>query len=376
MDILKRIQNIINPGVDNGIVSFGAVIATKDEKEVFRYSYGNQDIENRIAYSDKTIVRAFSCTKTFTSLAVFKCVEMGLFQLEEPISKYFPTFKNPVVIKGNKKRSAKREIIIKDLLDMRAGLSYPEMGHETGSYAIKVDAEAGNKKITTLEFAEKMGKCPLLFDPGEDYKYSYCADILGALIVKTSGLSLRDFFKKYILDPLGMKETDFFVKEKDRNRIAKGYITRNGKLEAIEHHTLGISATGEVNPFESGGAGLFMTLDELKRYSLCLLNKSEGIVSEETFKKMVEPGYSTNSSKIDNGYIYYNLMRHMYNEKECKQECTSGEFGWDGALGTLIEIDPVNRITLVVAFQSFDETKWEMVWKIKDEIFKYLKGKK
>ena len=376
MDILKKIKAIINPYVDQGIVSFGAVIATKDGKEVFRYSYGYQDIDNKVPYSDKTILRAFSCTKTFTAIAVFKCIELGLFKLDDPISKYFPSFKNPVVSINGEKSPAKREIIIKDLLDMRAGLTYPEFDSDTGKYAIGTDAKLAKNELSTIEFVEQLGPTPLLFSPGENYHYSYCADVLGGLVAKTSGMSLRDFFKKYIFDQIGLKNTDFFVKEEHRNRIAKGYITRNGKLEAINHHSLGINTTGENNPFESGGAGLFMTLDDLSRYAICLLNKTEGILTEDTFKILVEPEYSLNPTKIDNGYTYYNLMRHMLRPNECAQECTMNEFGWDGMIGTFIIIDTTNNITFVAGFQSFDEIKWKIVHQLKDELFKYLKGKK
>ena len=375
MDILKTIQDTINPAVDNGIVSFGAVLAMKDGKEAIRYSYGYQDIENKIPYTDKTILRAFSCSKTFTSLAVFKCLEMGLLKLDEPISKYFPSFKNPKVIKDGKEFPAKREIIIKDLLDMRAGLSYPEYGTPTGEYAIKVNEQLGQDKLTTLEFAEKLGAGPLLFNPGEDYKYSFCADVLGALVEKVSGISFRDFCIKYIFNPLGLNDTDFFVSEDKKKHIAKGYLTKDNKLVYIDFPTIGIKATGEKTPFESGGAGLFMTLDNLSRYAECLLNETEGILSKETFNKMVDQKYSSNPPIINNGYTYFNLMRHMTRPSECQEECTLGEYGWDGALGTFIMIDPTNKITLVMGFQSFDDKKWEYVWKLKGEIFKYLKNK-
>ena len=346
MSILDNIKEVINHIVDNGVVSFGAVIATKDGKEAIRYSYGYQDIENDIPYSDNTILRMFSCTKTFTAVAVFKCIELGLFKLDDPISKYFPSFKNPVVNKDGKEVSSKREIIIKDLLDMKAGLSYPEWGTAAGEYAIKIDEELSNNKLTTLEYADKVGKSPLLFNPGEDYKYSTCADILGALIIKTSGLSLSEFFNKYIFKPLGLKDAGFTVGKNNKNRIAKGYLTKDNKLEPVLHPTIGINAYGDDNPFESGGAGLFMTLDDLNRYALCLLNKTEGILSEDSYHKMLDSKYSPNSSKIQDDYIYYNLMRHKFN---------ACEFGWDGALGTFIMVDPINKITLVMGFQRKKE---------------------
>ena len=375
MDIKERIKNIIKPSVDNNLVSFGAIIACKDNKEMIRYSYGYQDIENKIPYTDSTIIRAFSCTKTFTAVAVFKCLELGLFKLEEPISKYFPSFKNPVVSNNGKTYPAKREITIKDLLDMKAGLTYPEVDSDTGKYAIKLDAELSQNKLSTLEFIDKLGKSPLLFSPGEEYHYSFCADVLGALIIKTSGLSLREFYKKYIFNPLDLKETDFVVSKENRHRIAKGYLNIDKKLEYISHPSLGVNTTGEDNLFESGGGGLFMTLDDLNKYAQALLNKTNGILEEKTFDLMIKPKYSSNSTKINNGYTYYNLMRHMERPNECNEKTHIGEFGWDGMLGTVIVIDPKKRITFVAAFQSFNDYKWELVWKLKDEIVKYLQDK-
>lgn len=375
MILLDEIKNIINKSVDNGAVSFGAVIATHDRDEVINYFYGLQDIENNIPYSDKTIIRAFSCTKTFTAVAVFKCLELGLFKIDDPISKYFSSFKNPKVNVKNHSCPAKREIIIKDLLDMKAGFTYPNQDNETGKYLQEIDCLITNNKLSTLDFAEQLGSSPLLFSPGDDYCYSCCADILGSLIVKTSGMSLQSFYKKYIFDPAGLKETDFFVDESNKTRIAKGYITRNNRLEPINHSVLGISTTGVQNKFESGGAGLFMTLNDLNNWAQCLLNKTSGILSEETFNKMINPEFSINSAKMDNGYSYYNLMRHMLRPNECSQECSLNEFGWDGMLGTFLMVDSINKITYVAAFQSFDETKWELIWKLKDIIFKYYKKK-
>lgn len=373
MDILEKIKDIINTAVDGGVVSFGAVIATKNGKEVVRYSYGYQDIENNIPYSDNTIVRAFSCTKLFTAVSVFKCLEMGLFKLDEPISKYFPSFKNQVVRTNGENIPVKREIVIKDLLDMRAGLSYLEPGLDIGVDYMEIDTKLNKGKLSTFEFVDELASLPLLFSPGEDFHYSYCADVLGALIIKTSGISLRDFYKKYIIDPLGLKDTDFFVGDNNKHRIAKGYVINNGKLETVYHSTLGINTTGDINKFESGGAGLFMTLNDLNRYAQCLLNKTEGIISEESFKRIIEPEFTNKRSEIDNGYTYYNLIRRMYRPNDCLQECVVGEFGWNGALGTSLFVDPINKITLVVAFQSFDLVKWDLTNQIKDAIFKYLK---
>lgn len=225
-DILKRLDDAISSTLigksENPDCNVGAAICIiKDGKEVYRNEYGEADKEKHIPMEKNSIFRCYSMTKPVTSVAVMTLVEKGLIALSDPVSNFIPSFKNQTVLTEKGYIPAKREVVIQDLLNMTAGLTYPDASFPAGKamqdmidkyYA---DVEAG-KPTSTYDLAVLIGEQPLEFHPGEGWCYSFCADVLGAVIEVITGKKYSDYLKETIFKPLGMDDTTFSFLKKNK----------------------------------------------------------------------------------------------------------------------------------------------------------------
>ncbi len=224
-DRLKRIDKLIQQYIDSNWISGAIAIVAKDGNIVYHNAIGYDDKEKNKPLQKDAIWRIASQTKAITSVGVMMLVEEGKFLLDDAISKYIPQFRKPIVLdKFNKTDStyttlpAKREITIRDLLTHTSGIGYAQIGSETMN-AIYAKAGVlggiGLKGGLLSDNIKKLATLPLVHQPGEKFTYGLNTDVLGYLIEVVSGLSLDQFFRKNIFDPLGMKDTYFYLpKEK------------------------------------------------------------------------------------------------------------------------------------------------------------------
>lgn len=218
-EILKRLDDAISSTLignskDPDCNVGAAICIIKDGKEVYRNEYGEADKENHIPMERNSIFRCYSMTKPITAVAVMTLVEKGVIALSDPVSNFIPSFKNQTVLTEKGYVPAKREVVIQDLLNMTAGLTYPDASFPAGKEMQNMidkyyaDVEAGNP-ISTYDLAVLIGEQPLEFQPGEGWRYSFCADVLGAVIEVVTGKTYGEYLKETIFEPLGMTETDF-----------------------------------------------------------------------------------------------------------------------------------------------------------------------
>ena len=257
------------------------------------------------------------------------------------------------------------------------GSTYGE--HETSKLIDELNADvAGPNKITTREFASRIAKIPLNFEPGTDYQYGYSADILGAVIEKVSGQKFSDFLKQNIFDPVGMQDTAFYVPQPKQSRLSKIY--RTGHEEFIGCN-LGVGYKMENPPaFESGGAGLCSTVDDYMKFGLMLLNKGNldganilhpatvDFMTNATLRDDIQQKFNQKMEHLS-GYTYCNLLRIAKEPEKSKALTTKGEYGWDGWLGPYLGIDPANRLVVVMTMQKVDAGTWDLTRKIKNIIY-------
>lgn len=210
------IESTLITNSDNPDENVGAAICIIEHgKEVYRKEYGEADKEKHIPMKADTIFRCYSMTKPITSVAVMILVERGLLSLSDPASKYIPGFKNQKVWSPVGLVDPEREVTIQDLMDMTAGVCYPDASFPAGNYMEEVqkkyyqEIEAG-ETITTYELANRIGAQPLAFQPGSRWLYGFCADVLGAVIEVVSQKRFSDYLKDEIFKPLGMVDTDFY----------------------------------------------------------------------------------------------------------------------------------------------------------------------
>ena len=381
---LANIQPVLDDFVAKNQVSGLNLLIYKDNNELGYWQSGLRDIENNTAYDRNTIVRLFSMSKPVTAAAAMILVEEGKLDLAEPVSTYLPEFGSLKVCtdKGRKgtPRPAYTQLLVKDLLNMTGGYTYgawnedcPLGEHLTSDLIAELNNDvACDNKISTREVAKRLSQIPLSFDPGTDYSYGLCADILGAVIEVASGMKFGDFLKKCIFDPLGMNDTAFYVPEDKQNRLAKAYrsvydeATSSRHLEFFPHCNLGIQNTMKLNPaFESGGAGICSTADDYMRFALMMTNcgtlDGKQILHPNTVRHLTEARLMPDLQKRFDmkmphlaGYTYCNLLRVAANPGSCNIITEQGEFGWDGWLGPYVSMDIKNHLTIVMTMQRCD----------------------
>ena len=387
---LDTIQSVLDEMTSSCYTPGINCLILKDGKEVAYYESGYADVENKKPISRDSLFRLYSMSKTVTSVATLMLVEQGVIDLFENVSTYLPGFKNPsVALSDGTTRAANREVRIYDLLNMISGIPYPNNNNASGIAVDKLTNELIEKMdtpnaISTVDFANRLGACPLSFDPGSHLLYGFSADILGAVIEVASGQKFSDFLEKNIFKPLGMKSTGFYVSAENLNRLTKVYTSKGDSLELYSFPNLGVSNHMKSSPaFESGGAGLCSQIDDFVPFTQMLLNNGiyngTRILSPQTVKYL-SSHHIENHLKADfdrdwqhlSGYSYGNLVRVMVNASQAMSLGENGEFGWDGWLGTYVAIDPVNKLTILLMQQRFDTGTTEYTRKIKNIIYSSL----
>lgn len=310
-----------------------------------------------------TIFRLYSMTKPITSAAVMLLMEEGRIDLLEPVSKYISSFKEQFLLQDGKKIPVSRQATIADLLSMTSGLTYG--GEDEAGRITAALLEEAEHSMTTQEMASRAGACPLAFVPGTHFAYGLSADVLGAIIEKVSDMELGVFLQEKFFDPLGMKDTGFYVPPLKQERLSAVYSSCDGALLPYRGNRLGIMNQMDRKPtFESGGAGLASTIDDYSHFTRMLLQRGnfEGkqILGPKTVEYMTARKLNP-SAQADfemrqgmEGYSYGNLMRIAAEPERIPFQASKGEYGWDGWLGAYFTNLPQEDMTILMMMQRTD----------------------
>lgn len=365
----QKILDVMKSYVDNGDCSGVNVLIIQNGREMMYCEYGYRNIADGIPMSRDTIFRLYSQTKPITSAATLLLVSQGKIDIATAIDEYLPEFKDNYVNRDGMRYKAKRKITVRDLLNMTSGLPYPNVYTVGGIQCQKIFDELDKRlysddPMTTREFAQKMGKIDLCFEPGEKFMYGVSADILGALIEVVSGESYGAFLENNFFNPLDMTKTGFYVSDKNRDKLAKVYDKNSLGLVEIKTNHIGLRYERDTPPaFESGGAGLCATLDDFAKFGQMLMNDGmyhgRRIMPAQAVRFMCHGGLTLKQipqlqKDWDwmSGYTYGNLMRICQNENETSVFSSKGEYGWDGWLGTFFSNEPQHGITLAFGTQQ------------------------
>ena len=356
---MELVKNTLERFVSSGQIAGCAVRIMQNDEVRFEDSFGYADIEKKVPMlSDGTIFPIASMSKVVTVAGIMRLYEQGLFKMWDPVSDYLPGFKNPKVALekpdgGCEIVDAKGEVTMRQLFTMTSGVPYP--WPETAAGRIRMEKEkehreSGKPMPGNIEYSNLVGQLPLAFEPGERWMYGFSIDVLGAVVEVLSGKTLGDYLKEYIFDPLGMKDTGFFVPVEKQSRIATLYhIRENLKPEERDYP----SAAPE---FESGGGGLFSTVRDYSRFAQMLLHKGtlDGIrilgrktvdlISTDHLTPEQRRGDSWDTQR---GYGYGLGVRVMTNPELAGINGSVGEWGWDGAFGNWFCVDPKENLTCV-----------------------------
>ena len=386
----KKILSTLNDAVNNGDISGASVMVLKNGRELAFVSNGWRDKENGLAMQRDTIFRLYSQTKPVTAAAAVCLMEEGKLDAGAWLSDIFPEYSEMYVNDEKGRRPAQEHITICDLLNMTSGLSYPdgntEGGRQSGTVFWEIEQNMrSDHAVTTEEFAKKMASVNLCFEPGSNFMYGASADVLGAVIERVSGMSLRDYFMSKFFVPLGMADTDFYVPAEKADRLAKIYDYSDKGLYENKVDNLGlIYERDRIPAFQSGGAGLCSTLDDYSKFAKMLLNggtfNGERIMSEAAVRFLTHGGLADfQKPQLQRGwgwmrgYTYGNLMRVCDDESMTTLFSSKGEYGWDGWAGTFFSNEPQHGITLLYGVQQAGVGKaGNVVRKIKNIVMSEL----
>jgi len=349
LDSLIEVENI--PGVD--------CVVLKDGKQIFRHSAGYSDVASGKKISPDDMFFIYSTSKVITCTAALQLYEKGCYLINDPVYLYLPEYKEMKKYVPDDKEGflktvpAERPITVGDLFSMTAGLDY-----ETSKPLRKLLEEKPDT-YTTREFAAAMAKTVLHFEPGTHWHYSWCHDVLGALIEVWSGQKFGDYVRENIFEPLGMTDSYYRIPAEKAHRLATLYAFDYKENTFHEIEKKNKFQKGE--NFESGGAGIITTVNDYCKFAAAMCNFGttyDGkvrILSKNTVNLMRTNRLSETARKdflewTQNAGFGYGLgVRTAMNRGEGGYNCADGTFGWAGAAGAYAHIDPDSGIVIFYA---------------------------
>ncbi len=387
---LKRIDKTLQEYVDKKWIAGGSAIIARDGKIVYYKALGYDDIENKTSLKRDAIFRIASQTKAITSVAVMMLYEEGKFLLKDPVSKYIPEFKNQQVLdKFNAADStyttvpAKRDITIHDLLTHTSGIGYAQIGSKEATAIYAKNGIVGGIGVGQIILGDKMkklGSLPLLHQPGEQWTYGLNTDLLGYLVEVISGMSLDDFFRKKIFEPLGMKDTYFYLPKEKFNRLVTLYTEDSLKQVIKAAASFDIKGDFTTNypatpgTYFSGGGGLSSTALDYAIFMQMLLNGGEyngkRILSRSSVSMMTVSQYD----KLNWPENKMGLGFSISTEKSVAVSPLSpGTFAWGGMFSSSYWIDPKEKIVAQLFLNQYPQSHGEIHDKFKVLVYQALK---
>ena len=361
MALDRDLTDCLERAVENHEAAGISLLVCRDGEELCYAQAGLADTATGKKIARDSIFRLYSQSKPITAAAVMLLADRGLIDMLDGVDRYLPGFRNPRVVNPDGSIvPALRAPWILELLTMTAGTCYPD-ADPAGQYAARVFEEDQEQILagggmSTLEFCNRLGEQPLAFQPGTAWRYSTGADILGAVVEAVTGKRFSEFLKEEFFEPLGMKDTDFWVPAEKRDRLVTCYRRVPGGLEEFRDLNLAVGQYDRAPAFESGGAGLVSTLDDYAAFGTMLMQEGvydgRRILSPAAVRFMTAPRLSPEVRRglWDSlcGYNYGCLVRVCDRPGSCSIYSEAGEYGWDGWLGTYFATLPEQRITFLL----------------------------
>ncbi len=364
-DRLQRIDRALQQYVDENRLGGAVALVLRDGRTVYERAFGWSDKEAGRRMTTDTIFRIASQTKAITSAAILSLVEEGKIGINEPVSRHIPAYAHTTVAARNegemKVAPAKRPVTIRDLLTHTAGISYGTGPDVAALYEAKgLGPAAGfgwftaDKDEPICDTMERLATLPFASQPGEAWVYGYNTDILGCVVERASGTPLDQIIRTRITDPLGMKDTQFFLPSERRERLAAVYSSGpDGKITRAPDGPRG-QGTYVEGPRRSfaGGAGLLSTARDYARFLEMIRNggalNGVRILAPRTVELMTtnQVGTLHSTNGLGFGFGFETTDRYGANGMDAV-----GAFGWGGAYGTMYRVDPQAQLVIVLMIQ-------------------------
>jgi CubicO group peptidase (beta-lactamase class C family) len=373
MERLKRIHESIQRHVDAGEICGAVTVVARRGRVVHFEAHGMMDLESKKPMERDAIFRLASMTKPITGVAVLMLVEEGKIRLNDPVSKFLPEFREMKVAMPRERPSgappatgaqsepdfyvvpANREITIQDLLTHTSGL----VSTVSSGIGVRLAAKLASREPsdTLASYVPKLAAIPLDFQPGTQWAYSGGAgpDTLSRIVEIVSAQTYDEFLRSRIFEPLGMKDTFFFPPDDKRPRLVTLYRKGPNGLERDANQNGFSSPT-----YFSGGGGLMSTAADYLQFAQMLLTGGEWNGKRLLGPRTVELMASNHVGDMFNGKLgrpahgmgFGLIVQVVEDNVAAGLRVSNGSFGWDGAFGTQMWVNPKEKMVTIIMIQT------------------------
>ena len=356
---LERLSDTLQAYVDQNQLAGSVTLVARRGRIVYFEAFGQRDREAKAPMRTDSIFRIASQSKAIVSVAAMTLVEEGKLLLTDPVGKYLPEFMETKVAvardggAGYDVVKAARPITVRDLLTHTSGFGYGTgVGADLWEAAGQTGYYFADRDEAIRDSVRRIASLPAHAQPGTQWIYGYNTDILGALVEVVAGKPLDVVLRERILEPLGMRDTEFYLSSFKNDRLTAVYSMNDGKLERAP--TPG-NAVGQGHYVQgprkdfSGGAGLLSTVADYARFLEMMRNGGQldgrRILSRKTVELMTTSHLSDIAYNPGQGFGL-----GFYVVKDVGARGTpgsAGEFGWGGAYHTTYWVDPREELVVV-----------------------------
>ena len=342
---IDSLEGIGIPGCD--------IIVKREHETLYRHMSGWRDREAALPMRGDELYMMYSVTKPVTCAAALQLVERGQMLLSEPVAQYLPEFERVQVREPNGAvHEARQTMLIRHLFSMTAGFDY-----ELDTPSVRTALSEKGDACATRDIVRAIASQPLAFEPGTHWQYSLCHDVLACLVEVVSGQRFCDYVRDNIFLPLGMERSTFHLPASRSGEMAAQYNFNDQTNEADR-----VPSTNHLLPcplYDSGGAGLISSVEDYSLFADALAcggvsDRGTRVLTAATVDLMRENQLDAALMKDFDwphmaGYGYGLGVRTMVSRGQGGALSPTGEFGWGGAAGAYLLIDPENRLSVFYA---------------------------
>jgi CubicO group peptidase (beta-lactamase class C family) len=378
---LARIGEHFGRYIDAGKLAGTLTLIARQRKVAYFEAQGHLEIERRRPVTPDSIFRIYSMTKPITSVGLMMLYEQGRLQLDDPVHKFIPAWRDlRVFVGGNhptwKTTPVERPMTVRDLLSHTSGLTYGfmERTNVDAAYRTLGVADRARAGYTLRDMVDTLAELPLEFSPGTRWNYSVSTDVVGHLIEVISGQRLDAYLREHVLQPLGMVDTGFVIADEQRARFAANYERQgDGRLKLIDDPAG--SVYRQCSLF-SGGGGLVSTARDYFRFTAMMLNRGEldgirllgrktvelmtlnHLPDDQDLGALAQPGMFTETAYAGVGFgLGFSVMR---SPARAQISGSPGEHAWGGAASTAFWIDPVEDLIVIFMTQLMPSSSYPL----------------
>lgn len=385
-----NLKLLLDDYVDSGKLPGYNIAVWQRDRELAYLEYGAMDVARGKPVTRDSIFRIYSMTKPITSVALMQLYERGSFNLDDPVEKYIPSWRDlKIHSQGDgADRLANTTMTIRHLLTHTAGLTYGfNPSHPVDRMYLDqeiYDLPEGKRQVDRVEMLSDM---PLCFEPGSAWNYSFATDVAGHLVEEFSGQSLDAYFQDYITGPLGMVDTDFHVRAENRHRFACCYAKHSDADGFKLQDDADDSAFLQPESLLSGGGGLVSTIDDYLLFCRAILNQGKlgdtQILQAQTVELMSRNhlpdgkdlgamGQSVFLETVMEGVGFGLGYAVVLEPERAGILAPPGELSWGGMASTYHFLEPQSGLVAVFMTQLIPSSSWPIRVQMKNLIYEAL----